>query len=63
MTRMLEYMARMLRDETGATAIEYSLMAAVIGAGLVLILAAFEDSLYELYINGLKATLDEAAAG
>lgn len=41
--------SRFLRDEDGATAIEYGILAAIMGIGLVFAFTAFGDSLIGLF--------------
>jgi pilus assembly protein Flp/PilA len=58
-------MARVLRDETGATAIEYGLIAALIAVALIGTLGVFGDSLRELYAGGTGSAatvISDAAA-
>ena len=47
------------KDENGAAMIEYSLLAALIGIGLVFILGAVQDSLSGLFTN-VQTSLDNA---
>ena len=48
------------KDETGATAVEYGLIAGVMAALLVTVLGLFGDNLQELF-NAVAETLSEAA--
>lgn len=50
-----KYLKSFLADETGATAVEYGLLAALISVGLLSGLTAFSDSL-----NGVFTTLSES---
>ena len=42
---------RFLADEQGATAIEYGLIAAIVGIGIVVVLGALRDGLNNLFNN------------
>ena len=58
--------ARFAQDESGATAIEYGLIAALISVGIILAATALGDSLGNLfnYIAGqLNGQIPAAAAG
>lgn len=48
--------ARFAQDESGATAIEYGLIAALISVGIILAATALGDSLGNLF-NGIANTL------
>lgn len=48
--------ARFAQDESGATAIEYGLIAALISVGIILAATALGDSLANLF-NGIAGTL------
>lgn len=48
--------ARFAQDESGATAIEYGLIAALISVGIILAATALGDSLGNLF-NGIAGTL------
>jgi len=50
--------AKFLKDESGATAIEYALIAALIGVGIIAGATAFSDSL-----NGLFTDVDGDIVG
>ena len=52
--------ARFAKDESGATAIEYGLIAALISVGIILAATALGGSLGDLF-NGISNTLDNAA--
>jgi pilus assembly protein Flp/PilA len=54
--------ARFLMDEDGATAIEYGLMAAIIGGALLTGLGAFSNKLNGQFL-GISNTIDNAWAG
>ncbi len=41
--------ARFLKDESGATAIEYGLIAAIVGVGIIVALGVLEDGLSGLF--------------
>jgi pilus assembly protein Flp/PilA len=48
--------ARFAQDESGATAIEYGLIAALISVGIILAATALSDSMGNLF-NGIAGTL------
>ena len=50
---------RFLKDESGATAIEYALIAAIIGVGIVVALGPLRDSITTAF-NGIGDELDNA---
>jgi pilus assembly protein Flp/PilA len=41
--------SRFLKDESGATAIEYGLIAALVGVGIIVALGALEDGLSDIF--------------
>jgi pilus assembly protein Flp/PilA len=47
---------RFLNDESGATAIEYGLIAAIVGVGIIVGLGALRDGLNDLF-NNVKTQL------
>lgn len=51
--------ARFAQDESGATAIEYGLIAALISVGIILAATALGGSLGDLF-NGISNQLDES---
>lgn len=51
--------ARFLKDESGATAIEYGLIAALIGVGLIVGAQAFSTSVNDLF-SGVDSEMVEA---
>jgi pilus assembly protein Flp/PilA len=51
--------SRFLKDESGATAIEYGLIAALVGVALIGALGTMEDGLTGLF-NSIGATLTTA---
>lgn len=53
-------MKRWMRDESGATAIEYSLIAAGIALGISVFIFAFGEELYSFF-DFLTGSLDGAA--
>jgi pilus assembly protein Flp/PilA len=59
---MSKFVTRFLKDESGATAIEYGLIAALIAVVLVTALGAVGDSLNTTF-DTIKGGLDEASAG
>ncbi len=48
---MSAYLNRFLKDESGATAIEYGLIAAIVGVGIVVGLTQLKDGLNTLFGN------------
>ena len=52
---------RFRNDESGATAIEYALIAAIVGIGIIVALGAMKDELNETF-NKVESTLSEANA-
>ncbi len=52
-----------VHDRRGATAVEYALLAAVVGLGLVLALSAFQDDLYNVYSEDIAGALRNAGSG
>lgn len=46
---MKEHFKKVWKDESGATAIEYSLIAGIMAAVLITVLGAFSDQLSELF--------------
>ena len=47
----MNLVTRFLKDESGATAIEYGLIAAIVGIGIVVGLGALRDGLNNLFNN------------
>jgi len=47
-----------IRDETGATAIEYALIAGIVGLGIIVALSAISDGL-NLQFNNVKTELSK----
>ena len=50
---------RFFKDESGATAIEYGLIAALIGVGIIVAATALGNSLTDLF-DSIGGTLDDA---
>jgi pilus assembly protein Flp/PilA len=48
---MSNIVTRYFRDESGATAIEYGLIAAIVGVGIVVGLGTLRDGLNDLFTN------------
>ena len=48
---MSAFITRFLNDESGATAIEYGLIAAIVGIGIIVGLGALRDGLNNLFNN------------
>jgi pilus assembly protein Flp/PilA len=57
---MLTAITTFIRDEEGATAVEYGLMAALIAAVIIAAVTAVGTSLSELF-DGIATSLDTAA--
>ena len=57
---MRKTIAGFLRDESGATAIEYALIAALIGTGLIIVLQSLGQSVADMYANIARAIDDVA---
>jgi pilus assembly protein Flp/PilA len=57
---MKNFLARFAHDESGATAIEYGLIAAIIGVGIVAALTQVQTGLNSLFTT-VKTKLDAAA--
>ena len=55
----MKLFARFMKDESGATAIEYALLAGLIGVGIVTAAGNLEDSITSLF-GDIKKKLDEA---
>ncbi len=55
---MRKTIARFLRDESGATAIEYALIAALIGTGLIFVLQSLGQTVSNMYANIARALDD-----
>jgi pilus assembly protein Flp/PilA len=49
--RMSAYLNRFLKDESGATAIEYGLIAAIVGVGIIVGLTQLSTGLNTLFGN------------
>ena len=59
---MLSQLARFLRDETGATAIEYSLIAALVSIAAIAALTALGDQL-EVVFSRIIGVMNNVGAG
>ncbi len=46
---MTNTFSRFLKDESGATAIEYGLIAALVGVGIIVALGAMRDELVDIF--------------
>jgi pilus assembly protein Flp/PilA len=54
---MANLVSRFTNDESGATAIEYGLIAAIIGVGIIVSLGLLEDGLSDIFTKvGAKLT-------
>jgi len=58
---MLKTLKTFVKDESGATAIEYGLIAALVAVGLIAALTALGDSLSAIFMH-VSTTLDSASA-
>ena len=47
----MSIVARFVKDESGATAIEYGLIAAIVGIGIIVGLGSLRDGLNDLFNN------------
>ena len=59
---MKNIFARFAKDESGATAIEYGLIAGLISVAIITILSTMSDSLQTIFSN-ISAALTTASAG
>jgi pilus assembly protein Flp/PilA len=48
---MKSFLTRFVKDESGATAIEYGLIAAIVGIGIIVGLGSLRDGLNTLFNN------------
>jgi pilus assembly protein Flp/PilA len=55
----MKIFARFMKDESGATAIEYGLIAALIAVGIIVAATTLGGSLSDLF-NSISGTLDDA---
>lgn len=58
---MKSIIARFAKDESGATAIEYGLIAAIVGVGIIVGLEAVRDGLTGLFENDVAPKLKQTA--
>lgn len=56
---MTNLLSRFAKDESGATAIEYGLIAAIVGVGIIVALTTLQESLSGIF-EGIGGKLDEA---
>jgi pilus assembly protein Flp/PilA len=56
---MTTLFSRFLKDESGATAIEYGLIAGIVGVGIILSLTTLKDSLNDIF-GRISGKLDAA---
>lgn len=56
---MMGILTELWRDESGATAIEYALIAGLMAAAVVAAIATFRDSLTDLF-DAIAGKMDEA---
>ena len=59
---MKSIVSRFMKDESGATAIEYGLIAAIVGIGIIIGLNALRDGLNGLF-NNVADKLDNPGGG
>jgi pilus assembly protein Flp/PilA len=57
---MKNIVTRFAADESGATAIEYGLIAAIVGVGIIVGLGILRDSLDELFRTTIPTAIDGA---
>jgi pilus assembly protein Flp/PilA len=57
---MNSIVTRFAADESGATAIEYGLIAAIVGVGIIVGLTALKDSLETLFQTTIPTAIDGA---
>ena len=53
----MSFVARFVKDESGATAIEYGLIAAIVGIGIIVGLTNLQNALNSLF-NNVESNLD-----
>jgi Flp pilus assembly protein, pilin Flp len=53
----MSFVARFMKDESGATAIEYGLIAAIVGIGIIVGLTNLQNALNSLF-NNVESNLD-----
>ena len=59
---MLKFMRKFRRNEEGVTAIEYGLIAALVGVAIITGVTLLGDSLNDMFTD-VSTTLDSAVAG
>ena len=59
---MTNFLSRFVKDESGATAIEYGLIAAIVGVGIIAGLGNLKDGLNDVF-GDIQGKLDSAAGG
>ena len=57
---MFDAMIRLFRDSSGATAIEYALIVALIGIGLIGALGVLHDEIWTIFSNTIGSALSDA---
>lgn len=57
---MTNIFSRFVKDESGATAIEYGLIAAIVGVGIIVSLGTLKDGLDAIF-SGIGGKLDDAS--
>jgi len=58
---MMNQVMKFLRDEEGATAIEYGLIAGLLAIAIVVVVGTVGDKLFDIFTN-VDTSLDDAAA-
>jgi pilus assembly protein Flp/PilA len=56
----MNFVARFVKDESGATAIEYGLIAAIVGVGIISGLGVLRDALNDLF-DSIDSSLGSGA--
>lgn len=59
---MTNLFSRFVKDESGATAIEYGLIAAIVGVGIIAALGTLKDGLHDIF-GGIGGKLSTEAGG
>lgn len=59
---MTKFVSRFIKDESGATAIEYGLIAALMAVAIITCLTAFGPQMLKAF-NNIGSQMDKGAAG
>ncbi|WP_072395042.1 Flp family type IVb pilin [Hyphomicrobium sp. CS1GBMeth3] len=59
---MTNILSRFVKDESGATAIEYGLIAAIVGVGIIAGLSTLQEALNDIFTD-VGGKLDNPTAG